>query len=134
VLDIGIYINLIIRRQIRMDILRNLGLSMKNIISWTRVHHKNRKRSDNKPKNLILTSIWEHCHKFHRENFDQACERCGRTNVTRHGHGKMGKQMFMCNNCELTWIINKMEDRGAMIDYCFLARRIPDNCSIVTFV
>jgi transposase-like protein len=56
--------------------------------------------------NLILTSIWEHPNKYHREDFGQVCEPCGSINVRRIGLDR-GKQIFRCNSCRLKWSINK---------------------------
>jgi HNH endonuclease len=90
------------------------------ILPWIVVHHKNRKRWDNRPQNLVLVTKSEHQNIHNpREDYCQICERCVSTNIRRNGFGQ-GKQVFYCKDCGITWRAGKIVgiDYGQICQNC----------------
>ena len=56
------------------------------------IHHKDGNKKNNNINNLILTTKWEHCNKYHREDFGQICKKCSSTNIKRGGFSIQGKR------------------------------------------
>jgi transposase-like protein len=69
------------------------------------VHHKNKRKWDNRPENLQLTTIYNH-KALHRKDYGQIC-RCGSKNVNRNGFHN-GKQIFQRNSCKRNWTVNNI--------------------------
>ena len=76
------------------------------LLPWSSIHHHNGIKDDNRSKNLILTSIWEHHPKYHRENFGQVCGRrnsidvdaaLNRKDVSHITRGCLWLAVYRCN-------------------------------------
>jgi len=87
------------------------------LLRWTIVHHDDGDKENNDIDNLILTSIWEHHNKFHREDFGVVCK-CGSKDVNRKGlDTSRSKQKFSCKNCGQNWRISLNDLQNMVAEY-----------------